>query len=121
MAADKAKLLHSLKIDRGESEPPQTARRRWPALLAAGMLACAAVVAAAIWLPEFRISQSASQQAAPSAPAAAPAVPAAAAAAEPRRAGTAGAAAGRSEEHTSELQSLRHLVCRLLLEKKNLT
>src|SRR5262245_62479169 len=33
--------------------------------------------------------------------------------------GTAGAAARRSEEHTSELQSLRHLVCRLLLEKKN--
>src|SRR5262245_65529245 len=26
---------------------------------------------------------------------------------------------GRSEEHTSELQSLRHIVCRLLLEKKN--
>src|SRR5258705_6170410 len=26
--------------------------------------------------------------------------------------------ANRSEEHTSELQSLRHLVCRLLLEKK---
>src|SRR5262245_62710971 len=25
---------------------------------------------------------------------------------------------GRSEEHTSELQSLRHIVCRLLLEKK---
>src|SRR5436853_5875063 len=25
----------------------------------------------------------------------------------------------RSEEHTSELQSLRHLVCRLLLEIKN--
>src|SRR6201999_4681700 len=25
----------------------------------------------------------------------------------------------RSEEHTSELQSPRHLVCRLLLEKKN--
>src|SRR5437899_12299723 len=25
---------------------------------------------------------------------------------------------GKSEEHTSELQSLRHLVCRLLLEKK---
>src|SRR5436853_2116273 len=25
----------------------------------------------------------------------------------------------RSEEHTSELQSLRQLVCRLLLEKKN--
>src|SRR5947199_1958164 len=29
--------------------------------------------------------------------------------------------ADRSEEHTSELQSLRHLVCRLLLEKKNQT
>src|SRR5262245_63061630 len=28
------------------------------------------------------------------------------------------ATAFRSEEHTSELQSLRHLVCRLLLEKK---
>src|ERR1035438_10374749 len=26
----------------------------------------------------------------------------------------------RSEEHTSELQSLRHLVCRLLLEKKQI-
>src|SRR5258705_2016772 len=26
-----------------------------------------------------------------------------------------------SEEHTSELQSLRHLVCRLLLEKKKTT
>src|SRR5262245_64853495 len=30
-------------------------------------------------------------------------------------------APGRSEEHTSELQSLRHLVCRLLLEKKKKT
>src|SRR5690554_7468809 len=28
-------------------------------------------------------------------------------------------AKGRSEEHTSELQSRPHLVCRLLLEKKN--
>src|SRR5258706_5738956 len=28
---------------------------------------------------------------------------------------------GRSEEHTSELQSLTNLVCRLLLEKKNTT
>src|SRR5687767_15634241 len=27
---------------------------------------------------------------------------------------------GRSEEHTSELQSLAYLVCRLLLEKKNI-
>src|SRR5262245_43570002 len=32
---------------------------------------------------------------------------------------TSGSGNFRSEEHTSELQSLRHLVCRLLLEKKN--
>src|SRR5437870_6574403 len=31
------------------------------------------------------------------------------------------ALAARSEEHTSELQSRGHLVCRLLLEKKNQT
>src|SRR5687767_15499999 len=30
-------------------------------------------------------------------------------------------AGGRSEEHTSELQSLAYLVCRLLLEKKKKT
>src|SRR3712207_1812648 len=30
------------------------------------------------------------------------------------------AAGGRSEEHTSELQSRQYLVCRLLLEKKKL-
>src|SRR2546425_5217092 len=30
-------------------------------------------------------------------------------------------AMGRSEEHTSELQSLAYLVCRLLLEKKKMT
>src|SRR5437899_6153964 len=32
--------------------------------------------------------------------------------------GSRAAPGARSEEHTSELQSLRHLVCRLLLEKK---
>src|SRR2546425_7042513 len=32
--------------------------------------------------------------------------------------GTCRAVAARSEEHTSELQSLAYLVCRLLLEKK---
>src|ERR1035438_4410888 len=45
----------------------------------------------------------------------------------PRRRGRSDSAANswmtcgclRSEEHTSELQSLRHLVCRLLLEKKH--
>src|SRR3712207_8777943 len=35
------------------------------------------------------------------------------------RAGRRGPAPGRSEEHTSELQSRQYLVCRLLLEKKN--
>src|SRR5437899_8523630 len=33
-------------------------------------------------------------------------------------AGGGGGGGGRSEEHTSELQSLRHLVCRLLLDKR---
>src|SRR5205814_5637821 len=33
---------------------------------------------------------------------------------DPRRS----APSGRSEEHTSELQSLRHLVCRLVVEKR---
>src|SRR5690625_5790184 len=35
-----------------------------------------------------------------------------------RRTASTSTAAGRSEEHTSELQSRGHLVCRLLLEKK---
>src|SRR2546422_2659931 len=35
--------------------------------------------------------------------------------------GAVGPAAARSEEHTSELQSRLHLVCRLLLEKKKHT
>src|SRR3712207_7074175 len=35
-----------------------------------------------------------------------------------RRAGERPRARGRSEEHTSELQSRQYLVCRLLLEKK---
>src|SRR2546425_8668129 len=37
-----------------------------------------------------------------------------------RRAWAAVLASPRSEEHTSELQSLAYLVCRLLLEKKNI-
>src|SRR6266550_7460413 len=38
----------------------------------------------------------------------------------PASSGTRPASAPRSEEHTSELQSRLHLVCRLLLEKKKL-
>src|SRR5687767_15307769 len=58
----------------------------------------------------------ASREANPISTAAASAPPAA-----PRRSGALAAAVliGRSEEHTSELQSLAYLVCRLLLEKKN--
>src|SRR3712207_7867349 len=37
----------------------------------------------------------------------------------PRYSENPGCAIGRSEEHTSELQSRQYLVCRLLLEKKN--
>src|SRR5690348_17532591 len=39
----------------------------------------------------------------------------------PRRAAARRGGPGRSEEHTSELQSPVHLVCRLLLEKKKKT
>src|SRR3712207_2127296 len=39
----------------------------------------------------------------------------------PAPSATGRAPAGRSEEHTSELQSRQYLVCRLLLEKKNIT
>src|SRR5258708_31750288 len=38
---------------------------------------------------------------------------------EGHRSGSCSSDAPRSEEHTSELQSPDHLVCRLLLEKKN--
>src|SRR5262245_64847678 len=51
----------------------------------------------AIWLAELHFSPSRSVLAAPMVIA---------------------AALARSEEHTSELQALRHLVCRLLLEKR---
>src|SRR5687768_18008231 len=40
---------------------------------------------------------------------------------EAARAGAAASRSTRSEEHTSELQSRLHLVCRLLLEKKKKT
>src|SRR5262249_61232872 len=44
--------------------------------------------------------------------------PAAASSRAARRAASSGSRGTRSEEHTSELQSLTNLVCRLLLEKK---
>src|SRR3989442_11751184 len=48
----------------------------------------------------------------------APAAPARSASAMPGAARSRIAVVARSEEHTSELQSRPHLVCRLLLEKK---
>src|SRR5258708_22188682 len=61
-----------------------------------------------------------SPSAAPAAPAvAAPAVPAPAASTAPPAPSAVDSV--RSEEHTSELQSPDHLVCRLLLEKKKKT
>src|SRR3712207_8599892 len=38
---------------------------------------------------------------------------------DPQRQEVVGEGPGRSEEHTSELQSRQYLVCRLLLDKKN--
>src|SRR2546425_3770936 len=52
---------------------------------------------------------------------AAPAAPARAARFPPHVPAAPNPAVGRSEEHTSELQSLAYLVCRLLLEKKKKT
>src|SRR3712207_8815327 len=40
---------------------------------------------------------------------------------DPREPGFLQQISDRSEEHTSELQSRQYLVCRLLLEKKNIT
>src|SRR3712207_8735823 len=64
----------------------------------------------------FRSCADSRQRAAPDSPAARPdhgaGVDGAAVGRSPR------ATAGRSEEHTSELQSRQYLVCRLLLEKK---
>src|SRR2546425_5570067 len=48
-----------------------------------------------------------------------PVIPSAASSAANTPVRMAAAVAQRSEEHTSELQSLAYLVCRLLLEKKN--
>src|SRR5438093_6470574 len=61
--------------------------------------------------PYTTLFRSVQSQAAPVVPAA-PSAPVAAASMAPAP------AAARSEEHTSELQSLTNLVCRLLLEKK---
>src|ERR1039458_10721918 len=69
---------------------------------------------------------SAAPNSTPDRPPAAPAPTPDTSSARPRAAHNAGSdtvpsgygTAVRSEEHTSELQSLRHLVCRLLLEKK---
>src|SRR5262245_32846479 len=92
MADDKAKLLRSLAIDRGESAEPTARRRRWPVLAAAGgAVVVALVVAAVLFGPELRLPQPVTQQPSASQPVAqqaAPASTAPAAAAEPRRTGS---------------------------------
>jgi HlyD family secretion protein len=80
MGDDKAKLLRSLTIDRRESEAAPGARRRWPALIAAAAIVGTIFVVAAVFVPELRVNQPASQQAAPPSP-----QPSPAAAAEQRR------------------------------------
>jgi HlyD family secretion protein len=84
MGDDKAKLLRSLAIDRRETEAAPSERRRWPALIAAAAIAGTVFVVAAVFVPELRVNQTASQQAAPPSPPPSPA----AAAAEQRRPGS---------------------------------
>src|SRR2546422_7213880 len=76
-------------------------------------------------LPVPRRVRPACAQPRPDAQAAAPFVPPprgrARPSAPPPRTAARGSASRRSEEHTSELQSRLHLVCRLLLEKKKNT
>ncbi len=89
MAEDKAKLLRSLAIDRTGTEALRPARRRWPALVVASVLAASVIVLVALYLPELRAVARNNQTASQPAPAAAPAPAASPApAAEPRRAGT---------------------------------
>jgi HlyD family secretion protein len=77
MGEDKAKLLRSLAIDRGRSEPAQPAVRPWPRLVVSGVMALA-VLTAGLWflLPPLagrgeRVSASAEAQ--PPTPAKSPA------------------------------------------------
>src|SRR5947209_9324186 len=85
MADDKAKLLRSLAIDRGDgsgSGAQPARRRRWPAWVAASVTIVVLLAACVLFLPELRHSQPAAEQAA-----APPAPPPTAALAEPRRSG----------------------------------
>jgi HlyD family secretion protein len=92
MADDRAKLLRSLAIDRGETDPSPPARTPWPKLLALGAIAIA-VLAAGLWLvlPQFlggeRVEQRASVSVAVDPPASQASPPGPASAAEPRQAG----------------------------------
>jgi HlyD family secretion protein len=90
MADDRAKLLRSLAIDRGGTEPSPPAISPWPKLLASGAIAMA-TLATGLWLvlPQFggggRAQQRVSSISAPTDPPASPQAPAPAA--EPRQAG----------------------------------
>jgi RND family efflux transporter MFP subunit len=92
MADDRAKLLRSLAIARGETEPSPPGNSPWPKLLASGAVAIA-TLAAGLWLlvPQFWGGGRAEQRVSVSAPTVPPASAASpqapAPAAEPRQAG----------------------------------
>src|SRR5258708_14541175 len=71
--------------------------------------------------PSIRASPSASSDSNPATADLASALPHPPAPASPPEPDAGGLKQDRSEEHTSELQSPDHLVCRLLLEKKKIT
>src|SRR5262245_4234256 len=56
MTDDKAKLLRSLRIDRGAPKEPRPASRRRLLLIATGALACVVVAFAALAVADLRIA-----------------------------------------------------------------
>jgi RND family efflux transporter MFP subunit len=77
MTDEKTKLLRSLAIDRGtgEAAPPTGRRLRWLLPAIAGVVVGAAIVAAVLVVPEFRIPRGAESDVAKSSPASAPQPP----------------------------------------------
>src|SRR2546425_7044815 len=103
---------------RGQVPARGRARARWPRQTRPGE---AARAHAGVDVPQYRAGAVASLRRSVAALAAAIVrAPTGAAAPHPRRRPARGRPGARSEEHTSELQSLAYLVCRLLLEKKKL-
>jgi HlyD family secretion protein len=76
MADDRAKLLRSLAIDRGGTEPLPPAKSPWPKRLSSGAIAIA-MIATGVWfvLPQFRGGERAEQGVSVSAPTEPPVAP----------------------------------------------